>query len=1059
MAGLTPVALRGASAAAILVLAPCAVAAETADVSVRIPPSSLAEGIARFNLQTRRQILYAPGLLRGKRSRGLTGTFPADRALGLLLEGSGIAYQRTPAGAYVLLADSAASSGGVGRPGRRPRPPIAGPADDGGADVIVTGSRLGIGGFGAPTPVTSLDAAEIRYRGLDNVAHAINQLPQVRGSVVSDAVPSTSADQGTNGQNLVSMRNLGAGRTLVLLDGNRLPPTNIAGSTDLNILPQALVKRIDVVTGGASASYGSDAVAGVVNLILDTRFEGLKGSIDTGVTTYGDNGSVHLSLAAGHAFAGRRARLIASAEYVREGAVGYSNQPNGRSWFDAPSGTYLNPVPGGPRLIVVPDLRHSDASVGGLITSGPLQGLQFGPGGVLIPFDGGTTPAGQDTSGGDGGRVTAQTTPRASRLGLFAHGEYDATDDLTAFADISYGRSRSYNVSFPQYQYLTSGQFTIFRDNAYLPAAVRAMFDANPALASFTVGRFSEDMPPLTNISDTRYGRFGAGVRGRWGDRWAYDASVTSSKVRQELDRLSTINRNVYAAADAVAAADGRIVCRSNLTGLDPSCVPMNIFGPGAVTAAAGAYVTGVNQGHTTFRQTALAANLRGDLGDGFALPAGPIAVAMGLAYRKETVRRTVDALSASIVDCSGVRGCPAAMYSGTYYGGYLSYNPSPLAGQVIAAEAYGEAGIPLLKDAPFARRLNLTLAGRATHYNLSGLTYSWKIGGNWQIDDQIRLRYTRSRDIRAPNSVELFGRGATSTSLSTLPGSTAVYGGPTYTVVNRRFSGIGNPALKPEEGRTETYGGVYRPSWAPGLQIALDYYRVDINDAIDTPTNAQIIDGCFGGSAYYCGLMTLGNGQTPVTNIAQITPDAVGWTIRSTPSNIASLSTSGLDLDLSYARAMPGGRLTGRLMANYLLTATNSSLVATNARLVGSLEQTQSWPRWSGTLSIEYRLGGLAVFAQERLISKGTRNPNLIEGVDISSNGVPMVAYTDLTMTYKFRNRSGRATELFLGVKNAFDKAPPSTATSTFTSAPITNFTLYDVLGRRFTAGLRFIW
>ncbi|MFD1786189.1 TonB-dependent receptor domain-containing protein [Sphingomonas floccifaciens] len=1047
-------AARGLSATALVALTPAPAAAQAREVTVRIAPSPLGEAVTRFIAQTGRSVLYPSALVAGKRSRGVRGTFSADEALSLLLDGTGIGYRRTSAGAYALVARSPALP--PPRPVAEPSPK---PAPVPAPDIVVTGSRLGSGSFDAPTPVTSLDQGQLRNRAPDNIADAIFQLPQVRGSVVSNAIPSTSADLGTNGQNLVNMRNLGATRTLVLLDGRRLPKTNILGSTDLNILPQVLVKRIDVVTGGASASYGSEAVAGVVNLILDTGFTGLRANLNSGVTSYGDNGSIHASIAAGRHFADGRARLIASAEHVGEGPVGYSNRPNGRAWFDRATGAYVNPDAGPPRLRVVPDLRHPDASVGGLITSGSLRGLQFGPGGTLIPFDSGTTPMGQGTSGGDGGRVTAQTTPRSSRTSLFAHGEYDVATGQTLYAEAAYGRSYSYNVSFPQYQYLASGQFTIFRDNAFLPAPVVAMFAANPALDSFTVGRFSEDMPPLTNIGDTRYATIGAGAKGRLSAHWAYDASATWSRVQQNLDRIATINRNLYAAADAVVDATGRIVCRSNLAGGDPSCVPMNIFGPGAVSALAGDYVTGRNEGHTTFGQTALALNLRGDLGTKLALPAGPIAVALGLGYRSERVRRDVDALSASIVDCSTVRGCPAAMNTPGFYGGYLSYNPSPLAGRVIATEAYVEAGIPLLRDQRFARALSVTLAGRATRYNLSGDTYSWKVGASWRVDSDLRLRLTSSQDIRAPNPLELFGGGATSTSLSVLPATSAVYSGPTYTVVNRRFSGLGNPDLRPERGRTETVGGVYAPSWASGLQVAIDYYRIRITRAIDTPSNNQIIDGCYAGDRDYCGLLALDNGRTPVTAIGQITPGAVGFTIRATPSNIASLGTSGVDADVAYARAVGSGQLTVRLMGNYLLTATNSSLPPGNARLVGALEQNQSWPRWTGQLSAQYDSDTLGLFVQQRLISAGKRNANFVEGVDIASNRVPMIGYTDVTLRYRMAARSGGRGEVFLGVRNLFDRAPPSTAVALFTSAPITNFTLYDVLGRRFSAGWRQQW
>lgn len=935
------------------------------------------------------------------------------------------------------------------------------PAPEAVEEVVVTGTRLGTTGFTTPTPVTTLDATQLQNRATNNVAEALNQLPQLRGSTVANATRSPSADEGTGGQNLLSMRGLGSTRTLVLLDGNRLPRTNNSGSTDLNILPQSLIKRVDVVTGGASASYGSEAVSGVINFILDTKFEGFKGSINGGVTTYGDNESGHITLAYGRSL-GERGRIIASAEYEQEGRVGFSNHPNGRNWFDHAQGVYNNPVSGTlPRLLVVPDIRQPNAAPGGLITSGPLRGMQFGPGGTVIPFNGGTTPFAANTSGGDGIRVGAQLAPDAHRMSLFSHAEYDVTDNLVAYVEGMFSRSESESVSFPEYQYLSSGQYTIFRDNAYLPAAVTAMFAANPTLQSFTVGRIGDDMPPLTIHQTTTLGRISGGLKGTFGDGWGYDAGATYSEVQQNLDRLSTINRNVYAAADAVRNSAGQIVCRSNLTGGDPSCVPMNIFGPGSVSAEAGDYVTGWNEGHTNFKQAAVSANIRGDLGQWFELPAGPVAVAFGAHYREERVDRVVDPLSATYVNCNGtnVRGCPAAMNPGTLYGGYLSYNPSPLKGKVTVGEAYAEFGVPILKDLAFAQQLNMTVAGRATDYNTSGMTYTWKLGVNWSINDDLRLRYTRSQDIRAPNMLELFGAGGSSGTQSTLPGSTAVYTGPTYLVANRTLSGIGNLDLEPEVALTDTVGGVYRPSWLPGLQVAVDYYKIKIKDAIATAGSVAIIDNCFLGNQTYCALITLNNGATPVTSTTQIPPNAVGLTLRSAPANIAMLSTSGIDFDVAYSRSLGAGTLTLRAMANYLLTAENSSRAATNYKLVGSMEQAASWPEWTGSLSLDYSGERWSLFLQERLISEGYRNPNFVAGVDIAENKVPLVAYTDATVTYKLDPIRGGDVSVYAGVKNLFDKAPPYTGITTTTSANITNYTLYDVLGRRYTVGLRFKW
>ncbi|MEJ7926394.1 TonB-dependent receptor [Sphingobium sp. AN641] len=1051
-----------ASAAAIVAAMPAHAEERAQIVPVRIAATNLDDGLSQFIAQTRQQILYSPALLKGKRSARLNGRFTADQALAMLLRGSGLRHRRTPSGAFVLVPEETQDA--PERPETAPvPPPVAQALPSEESDIVVTGSRLSGGGFSAPTPVSTFNAAQLANRSANKVSDALNQLPQLRGSTSASQVANTSASTGTNGQNLLNMRNLGASRTLILLDGNRLPITNNAGSTDTNILPQALIKRVDVVTGGASASYGSDAVAGVVNFILDTRFEGLKGNVNGGITTYGDNASINASLVYGRAFADDRGRVIASAEYYHEDAVGYSNQPNGRSWFDNPTGVYLNPVSGArPRLIVVPNLRAPTASTGGLITSGPLRGQQFGPNGVLLPFDGGTTPTGSSTGGGDGPRRLPQLTPRQSRINLFSHGEFDLSDDVTIFAEGLYSRANSYNVTFPNYSYLSSSQFTIFRGNAYLPAAVVSMFDANPTLQSFTVGRFSDDITPITNIAKTWIARASAGIKGHVG-KWGFDTSFSYSHVDQQLDRVQIINRNLYAAADAVVnPANGQIVCRSNLAGLDPDCAPMNIFGNGSVSAAANDYVTGRNKGHSTLKQAAFNANVRGDLGEDFNLGAGPIKVALGVAYRRETSKLEVDPLSNTFVNCTGVRGCPAAMNTGTLYGGYLSYNPSPASGVVTATEGYVELGVPVLKDLQvgsfsLARRLDLTLAARATDYNLSGLTYSWKLGGNWQVNDDVRLRYTRSRDIRAPNTSELFSGGQTIASQFVLPGSSAVFPGSSYLVPVRIRMGIGNPNLEPEKSTTTTFGGVVKPSWLPGLQVSLDYYKIKIKDAIAQPNTLAIIDGCYTGNQAFCNLITLNNGATPITSTTQILPGSVGVTIRSTPSNIATISNSGLDFELAYQHGLGRGTLAASILGNYLLSASNSTFVAANSKIVGGLEETFSAPRWGASFSMEYSDNKYSLFVQERLISKGTRNPNFVEGIDIATNSVPMVAYTDIMASYKFGSFMGSQNVLYFGINNAFNRKPPNTLTIVSNSATVTNYSLYDVLGRRFTLGLRF--
>jgi hypothetical protein len=265
----------------------------------------------------------------------------------------------------------------------------------------------------------------------------------------------------------------------------------------------------------------------------------------------------------------------------------------------------------------------------------------------------------------------------------------------------------------------------------------------------------------------------------------------------------------------------------------------------------------------------------------------------------------------------------------------------------------------------------------------------------------------------------------------------------------------VGNVGLTPEKGATTTYGGVYKPSWLPGFQGSLDYYKVTITDAIATPTPTAIVDGCFRGDQQLCKLITFGT--APVTNTTQIPAGAVGVTIRGATQNVATQSTSGLDIALDYTRPLANGAVNFSVLGNYLLTAKDSGLAAAGVtRLVGSLDQGVSYPRWTSSFSAEYRGQKYALFLQERLISKGKRNANLVEGLDISTNKVPMISYTDVTATYNFES-FGSQDELFFSVSNLFDQDPPSTATATSNSLTPTNFSLYDILGRRFTLGFRF--
>jgi outer membrane receptor protein involved in Fe transport len=929
--------------------------------------------------------------------------------------------------------------------------------------VVVTGTRLKTG-YDEPTPVTMMTADQLQTRAPNSVGEALAQLPAFHGSSVTTNLGAVSASV-AGAQALLNLRGLGSNRVLVLLDGERLPASNVNASVDVNVIPQALLSRVDVVTGGASASYGSEAVAGVVNFILNRRYEGVELNVNGGETTHSDAGNAHVTLTAGHAFDDGRLRLEGSLEYFYLQGIPLGS--TGRGWYDNGSGFVTLPAGSPTTFGLIPNVRFSTMAYGGLITkltntSGKavvvpgLSGMQFGAGGALSPFDAGTFTGTAFQSGGSGPQPQNGMTPTQNRESAFFHGEYDLTPDLTVFGELMYNRSFTNAVSAYSFEQTTKA-FTIYADNPFIPAPVAALLKANN-IASFGVGRYSSDLPPIVNRDTTTLARANLGVRGQLGPTWSFDASLAYGETEQDFRQWDTINRNLYAAGDAVTnPANGQIVCRSTLAGLDPGCVPINVLGLNTVTTAGALYVSGFDDGDTIDRLTAFDVNVRGDLGETFQLGAGPVSVAFGGAWRHERATRSVSPLSAIFTSCAGLRagGCDA--YNNVY-GGYQSYNPGPLNGAVSVTEGYVEFGVPLLKDVAFARSLSLDLAGRVTDYSTSGITYTWKVGPTWQVTDDFRLRLTRSQDIRAPSINELFSTVASSATVTSVIFPSSSSPGPVATTSTQLT--VGNPNLKPEVAQTFTVGGVYRPHFVPGLEGSIDYYDIDIEQAIGSVAAQTIVNGCAAGNQTYCALITVSG--KPVTTTAGLN-GAAGISIGIAPLNIASVKTSGLDAELSYAAPIHDGRLTLRAIGNYTLTFENSAAAAPNGpKLIGAYG-IQGQPRWTldFTQAYDHPLANdrsFMVQLEERLIAPGRYNPNYTPSqFPTSEQDIPEVTYVNLTAAYRFQ-AFGAKQEAYVTILNLFDKDPPSVPIPSTFQAP-TRFDLYDILGRRFTLGIKARW
>lgn len=980
-------------------------------------------------------------------------------------------------------------------------------------EIVVTGSRVITNGFAAPTPVTVVTLDQMRQTAPNTLGDAINQLPQFKSSFVSASTGFRNG--GGDGGSFVNLRGLGAKRGLVLLDGERVvqsqASSSVAGAVDLNVLPQSLIKRVDVVTGGATAAYGSDALTGVINFVLDTKFTGLKGEIRRGITTYGDDSSGDISLAYGQGFAKDRGHILVSVEhYETNGVADFTNRP----WADDSVASISTGAPlpqtslANPTTIVAANVRRSSLASGGLVLSGAtaLRNSTFlTSAATLTPFPFGTYRTANTMVGGgfdpDYGRYFS-LLPKTKRDNAYLRLSYDVAPNWTAHADFLYGRSK---VSYRGlYQSSPSGGYTIFADNAFLTPALRALANGpgatsaklynpatgqfnGPSVNTFTIGRIDTDWGFETEKSSFSMARGSVGLDGRIGD-WSVSAYYTHGQSsHKDTSPGEVSNVRLYDAIDAVTSpTTGAPICRSTLTNPNNGCIPLNVIGQNVANPAALAWIMAGSSPtldqHLT--QDVVDFTVRGEP---FSLWAGPVSFGAGATYRREEGHASADDISegynpAILTPLSPaykpgltppltINGYPTAL-QGTR-GVWSGFNPGGFAGHFDVKEVFAELLIPLAKDVVFAKSLSVNGAIRYANYSTAGGQTNWKGGVVWEPIQDIRIRAARSRDIRAPNLYDLFGGITQSSAQFNDPfrGNLLTQGALTISQ--------GNPSLKPERGDTTTAGVVLQPRFVPGLTLSVDFYNIKITDAIASPGTQTIVNQCFSGNTAFCSLFSRDSANLGAYSVGPIT------TIYNTQQNIGTTKQRGLDFEASYR--LPLSRLSGsrndvltfRLLANYL--AKNSTFVigATSVtNLVGIngggiAGGTGGNVDWQGTFNVNYQNGPLTLNWQERFINKGkivatadaAGNPypaNAPVNQNLTGNGqvpntVPAYFYTDVSVNLKIGK--ARNYEAFLTIANLFNKAPPTqTGSAAFGYGVLpTNYTLYDTLGRNFTAGIRF--
>ncbi|MEZ5735520.1 MAG: TonB-dependent receptor [Novosphingobium sp.] len=930
-------------------------------------------------------------------------------------------------------------------------------ADDGG--IVVTGTRIVRDGYTAPTPVTVATTEDLIKATPTNIPDALNKLPQFQNSLS----PSRSANNFSNFPihgNILNLRGLGTPsnnpkgplRTLILFDGIRVPSTTYIGTVDTNVLPNLLINRVDVVTGGASAAYGSDAVAGVVNFVLDKNFTGVRGVAQAGTSERGDNSNQRIGAAVGLPFSNDRGHFLGSFEYFKNNGMLRDAREAGRQSY-----TYVGATPGAgaPGTVANPFVIGQDVRIignndvgyiaGSSAAGFPFTGYVSNGDGTFRPFvNGGATGTAAFQLGGDGYTIPAKTAaiaPYETYQG-FGRVSYDLTEDLNIYAQAIYSRT---DLSYRALGNSLVTPVQLYKGNPYLPASLDAQLPTSDDFITFR--QYTPDNPSPHVTERTDFWMATGGLEGQFGNFTA-NISYTHGESTHKVAQSGLYDfKKLFAAVDVVTdPSTGSPICRVLL---DPAvasqysgCQPLNVLlGAPSVTSPEGyAYATGTSSYRAKFKHDSIVASISGSL---FDLPAGPVDIAVGAEYRKQSLHLTSNADPATLDTAAetdayfaGLRGvAPGVLY-------YWLTNVGIADGSLNVKEVFGEVAVPILKDTPGFQELSVNGAVRLTDYSFSGSVTTWKVGGVWRPIDDIMFRGLYSRDIRAPNLYELF-RGDTS--------GIGIVLDP-VTGLNQNIPTVsgGNTNLKPETAKTLSLGGVITPRFMPGFSLSVDYYRIRLRGAIDSLSSKQILDNCFnfGPNTPECDLIT------------RPAPDQFPTLVRIAEANISFLNTSGIDFDATYRTAVGNnGVLSFRLYATRLLKF-NTQLyegqpVLKYAGVNVVTSNPVSYPKWRGSLSIDYTNGAFGVTLSEQYIDKmrlGIPGGNEV----FADPTVGAVAYTDLTFRYKVQQGDGEL-EFFTTVNNLFDKDPPLIpGTVPGVNLP-TNISTYDVVGRAYTAGVRF--
>jgi len=947
--------------------------------------------------------------------------------------------------------------------------------------IVVTGTRIQRPEAANATPVIAITAENIVQSGVTNVTELLRQTPALFNSEGNFDAAGSQARTGAAGVNLLNLRNLGANRTLVLVDGRR-HVAGVAGeaAVDINTIPVSLIQRVDVLTGGVSSVYGADGVSGVVNFIMRRDFEGVDIRAQSGISDFGDAENLFAAATIGKNFADDRGNITLSYEFRDTARVGFGDRPFGR--YEAER-LVRNPndIPDDPNIpdnIFLDRLGYSDSSPdGALIIDGSLSPRFRGAGGiydpgVFLPQSGFLAQGGDNTPIANyQGDLQAATENHAFN----AFFTYELSPDLRFFVEGKYVKSENFTIAQPSFDFFTF----ISEDNPLIPANVRAA--GLGEFGGLLFNRDNFDLGTRNEILNRDLYRTVVGFDGNISDRVRFEASYVYG--RNDTKYTSTNQRiedRYFAALDVVdvgqfntGTPNGVFDCRVNLDGgaiadagngnygqapqtfTPGQCVPLNLFGAGVASPEALDFVLTDTSNRYRIEQHVANAFISGDFGNLFELPGGAVNFAFGGEYRKEKSDFQPDAISTQVSDFdpnSGVLADLALLGRET--------------GSFDVWEAFGEINVPILSDRPFFEVLEFTVAGRYSDYSTVGSTEAWSVNGQWAPIRDVRFRGGYSESVRTPNISELFApRTGTFSFLSDPCSPVNINQGTTFrrgnceTLINglgadfdtfdfdsdiassASLEGIvsGNRDLREESAKTWTAGVILQPSFLRGLLITADWYDIRLGDAVRTPSLSETAEFCVDSATLdnvFCDAITRAPGTAFVTSYVLA------------PQNVAFVETAGADVTVSYSFE-PGSGSLGRFnLSGTVGYLDKFEFLPANGGIADDERGEVGFPKWSGVADVTWTLDNVSLNYGVQYIGEQLRFE-----IDAIAADPDIAAPEFLTIGDRFIHdlraeftTDNRQASFFLGVNNVTNELPARGLSDSPTGW----------LGRYFYAGIR---